>query len=63
MAATKILFMPITWAVGFLLPFFAQAILALDLTQSMATAYLAGAVIAVPWGAMAQFRGSWVWVK
>ena len=63
MLAIKILFMPITWAVGFLLPLFAQSILALDLTESLAAAYLAGALVAVPWGVMAQLRGSWIWVK
>ena len=63
MQAIKVLFMPITWAIGFLLPLFAQSILAMNLTESTAAAYLAGALLAVPWGVMAQLRGSWIWVK
>ena len=59
----KLLFMPITWAVGFLWPLIAQVLLAAEVTASVATAYTIGAVIALAWGLMAQFRGSWIWVK
>ena len=63
MQAIRVLFMPVTWAIGFLLPLFAQSILAMNLTESIATAYLAGALVALPWGVMAQIRRSWIWVK
>lgn len=63
MKLIKLLFLPITWAVGFLLPLFAQSILALELTESVLTAYTTAAVIALAWGVMAQLRGSWIWLK
>ena len=63
MKAIKILFMPITWAVGFLFPLFAQSLLAVGFTDSTMTAYVVGAVLALGWGVMAQLRGSWIWVR
>ncbi len=63
MNAIKLLFMPITWAIGFLLPLFAQSILALDLTDSVVAAYTTAALVALPLGLVAQVRGSWIWVK
>ena len=63
MKLIKLLFLPITWAVGFLLPLFAQSILVLELTESVLTAYITAAVIALAWGVMAQLRGSWIWLK
>ena len=58
-----LLFKPITWAIGFLLPLIAQVLLALDVTTSSLGAYGFAAVVAILWGLMAQFRGSWIWVK
>ena len=58
-----LLFKPITWAIGFLLPLTAQVLLALDVTTSSVSAYGFAAVVAVLWGLMAQLRGSWIWVK
>ncbi len=58
-----LLFKPITWAIGFLLPLTAQVLLALDVTTSSVSAYGFAAVVAVLWGLMAHLRGSWIWVK
>ena len=59
----KVLFMPITWAVGFLWPLIAQVLLAAELVGAVSTAYAIAGVVAVTWGLMAQFRGSWIWLK
>ena len=59
----KLLFLPITWAIGFLWPLIAQVLLAAELTGSISTAYLTAGVIALAWGLMAQYRGSWIWLK
>ena len=63
MKIISVLFMPVTWAIGFIWPLVAQSILALGMTESVTTAYLLGALVALPWGVMAQLRGSWLWVK
>lgn len=59
----RLLFLPITWAVGFLWPLIAQTFLALELAESTSAAYAAAGAIALAWGVMAQLRGSWIWVK
>lgn len=59
----KVLFLPITWAIGFLWPLIAQTLLALELSETTSAAYLVGGVVALAWGVMAQLRGSWIWVK
>lgn len=59
----KVLFLPITWAIGFLWPLIAQTLLALELSETASAAYLVGGVVALAWGVMAQLRGSWIWVK
>ena len=63
MKFVKILFLPITWAIGFLWPLIAQALLALELSETASAAYVVGGVVALVWGVMAQLRGSWIWVK
>ena len=63
MKLISLLFLPITWALGFLLPLFAQSFLALGLTDSVLTAYVSAGVVALAWGVMAQLRGSWIWLK
>lgn len=60
MQLVKILFSPVVWSIGFLTPLIAQMILLLNGTDSPLSAYLAAGVVALPWGVMAQLRGSWV---
>lgn len=63
MKLIQLLFMPITWAIGFLWPLIAQTLLATEITESTTLAYGVACVIALAWGLMAQFRGSWIWLK
>lgn len=58
-----ILFSPITFAIGFLWPLITQSVIALDLVTAGSEALILGAAIAIPLGLLAQFRGSWVWIK
>ena len=58
-----ILLSPLAFAIGFLWPLVTQTAIALDLMAAGAEAILLGAAIAIPFGLLAQFRGSWVWIK
>ena len=58
----KVLFSPFTWAVGFIWPLTTQILIAGG-ALGAANAIWVGALIALPWGLMAQLRGSWIWVK
>ena len=51
------------FAIGFLWPLATQAMIAVELIPAGWTAILVGAAITIPFGLMAQFRGSWIWVK
>ena len=57
-----ILFSPMAFAVGFLWPLSSQAAIAMQLAESGWPAVIAGATVAIPFGLIAQLRGSWVWV-
>lgn len=59
----SVLFSPMVWALGFLWPLFAQVLLKAGLTSETLTADLIAGGIALCLGAVAQFRGSWIWVK
>ncbi|MEM9624273.1 MAG: hypothetical protein AAF993_21715 [Pseudomonadota bacterium] len=59
----KILLSPMAFALGFLWPLIAQALGAVALVQNNGTALLLGLGIALLLGAMAQIRGSWIWIK
>lgn len=54
---------PIAFAIGFLTPLIAQVSMAMGWITSTSTAYSVGFVIAISFGLMAQFRGSWLWLK
>ena len=54
---------PIVFSIGFLTPLLAQVILATSTEISSLTAYGIGFAVSVSFGLMAQFRGSWIWVK
>ena len=51
------------WAMGFLWPLATQTLIAAELMASGPTAWAAGAVIALALALVAQFKGSWVWIK
>ncbi len=58
-----ILLAPLTFAIAFLWPLVTQASVALALVEPGWPAIILGALIALPFGLLAQFRGSWVWIK
>ena len=54
---------PIAFAIGFLTPLFAQVCLAMGWIINTPTAYGIGFAIAMTFGLMAHFKGSWLWLK
>ena len=59
----KALLSPMAFAVGFLMPFLAQTLIALELMSNGWQVYAVSALLALTFGLMAQLRGSWIWVK
>lgn len=59
----RVLLSPMAFAVGFLWPLATQSLVALGYVDPGLQAVLAGAAIAIPFGILAQVRGSWVWIK
>ena len=59
----KIFFSPIVFALCFLWPLATQVMTAASVLPGGWQAILAGAVLAIPFGLMAQLRGSWLWIK
>ena len=58
-----ILFSPMAFALGFLWPLATQLTISLQLAAPGSSAILIGAVVAGALGLLAQFRGSWLWIK
>jgi len=58
-----ILFSPMAFALGFLWPLATQLTISLQLAATGSSAILIGAVVAGTLGLLAQFRGSWLWIK
>ena len=54
---------PLAFALGFLMPLIAQTMLATELLTEAWMAYATGFTIAITLGAIAQIRGSWIWLK
>ena len=54
---------PMAFCLGFLWPLASQSAIALELVAPGWTAVALGAALAIPFGLMAQFRGSWIWIK
>ena len=59
----RLLLSPMAFAVGFLWPLATQSLVALGYIDAGVPAIAAGAAVAIPFGIMAQVRGSWVWIK
>ncbi len=59
----KFLFSPIAFALGFLWPLMTQVMIAAELVAPGLLAIAVGAAIAIPWGIVAQVRGSWIWIR
>ena len=54
---------PLAFALGFLWPLVTQSAIALGFVEPGWTAIAIGAAVAIPFGLLAQLRGSWVWLK
>ena len=59
----RFVFTPIAFALGFIWPLVSQLLVSADLVAPGWSAIAVGAVVAIAWGLMAQFRGSWIWIK
>lgn len=59
----KLLFAPLTFALLFLAPLFAQVLDALALSLPVASNLTIAFIVAGAWGLVAQLRGSWIWLK
>lgn len=59
----KVLFAPITFAIGFLVPLVAQVLSRLGWFDATLTPWLVAAVLVLPMGLSAQLRGSWLWIR
>ena len=54
---------PMAFAVGILMQFLAQTMIALGFMSNGWQVYAVSALLAMTFGLMAQLRGSWIWVK
>jgi hypothetical protein len=59
----KIFFSPMAFAVGFLWPLVTQVLIAAEVMAPGLQTWLVSAAIVLPFALMAQFRGSWIWIK
>ena len=59
----KILLSPMTFAIGFLMPFLAQTMITVGFMPNGWQVYAVSGLVAMTFGLMAQLRGSWIWVK
>lgn len=59
----KVFFSPMAFAVGFLWPLLTQVLVATGLMATGMNSWLVSAAIVLPLALMAQFRGSWIWIK
>lgn len=55
-------FSPVVFGLGFLAPLVAQTLTRLDVSMGIENLYV-GLFVGLALGLMAQFRGSWIWVK
>jgi len=55
-------FSPTVFGLGFLAPLVAQILTRLDVSMGIENLYV-GLFVGLALGLMAQFRGSWIWVK
>ncbi len=59
----KILLSPEMWAAGFVWPLTTQVLVATSMMQQGWPAVFVGAVVALTFGALVHFRGSWIWIR
>ncbi len=61
--ALRLLFHPMTFAIGFLAPLISQSLLALNWVASGYVSVAIGLVAGIGFGLMAMYRGSWIWIR
>ena len=59
----KIFFSPAAFGVGFLWPLVTQVMVASGVMATGWQTWVMSALIVLPFALMAQFRGSWIWIK
>ncbi|MEM1435095.1 MAG: hypothetical protein AAGG11_13635 [Pseudomonadota bacterium] len=59
----RLILSPFGFALGFLWPLITQLLITTTVVPAGWTAIAVGAAVAVPLGLMAQFRGSWLWIR
>ncbi len=59
----KVFLSPLAFAIGFLWPLATQVLLAGEIMTSGWPVWAVSAAIVLPFALMAQFRGSWIWIK
>ena len=59
----KVFFSPMAFAIGFLWPLATQVLLAGGIMTPGWQAWTVGAAIVLPFALLAQFRGSWIWIR
>ena len=63
MKQIQIFFSPLGFAIGFLTPLVAQGLIYFDIAENWKIAYSIGFGVSLFFGLMAQYRGSWIWLK
>lgn len=63
MKVIAIIFSPFVFGIGFFAPLIAQTMTYFGMSFSGVDNLLFGLVVGGLWGLMAQYRGSWVWVR
>ena len=58
-----VLFSPFVFSLGFLAPLIAQVLASTGVTVPDVETYYIGLLVAAMLGVIAQWRGSWLWVK
>ena len=59
----RLLFHPLTFAIGFLAPLTTQSLIALEVMTPGFEAVIVGLAVGIGFGLLAMMRGSWIWVK
>lgn len=59
----RVFLSPMVFAIGFLWPLATQVILAGEIMLPGWQVWAVSAAIVLPFALMAQFRGSWIWIK
>ncbi len=63
MKLLSIFFSPFVFGIGFITPLIAQILMNLTVIEDPIFAYVIGLAIGSALGLMAQFRGSWLWIR